>query len=165
MCGCLWHAPPLGTWPASQACASTGNQISDLLVHRSVLSPLSYTSQGTIFFNIKKNPQGQNLKSNFLYFQSEFCSLMLSWNLLKFCILTWAYVYWLQREKKGEEERNINVREKHRLVASCMHPDWESNLQHFGAWCDTPTNQATWPGLIWSFEESFCTRKVWYAWF
>ena len=35
-----------GTWPATQACALTGNQTSDPLVHRPVLSPLSHTSQG-----------------------------------------------------------------------------------------------------------------------
>ena len=40
------HAPPLGTWPATQACALTGNQTSNLLVCRPVLSPLSLTSQG-----------------------------------------------------------------------------------------------------------------------
>ena len=32
--------------------------------------------------------------------------------------------------KRGEErERNINVTEKHRSVASCMHPDWGPNPQ------------------------------------
>ena len=38
--------PQLGTWPATQACALTGNQTGDLLVRRPVLNPLSYTSQG-----------------------------------------------------------------------------------------------------------------------
>ena len=37
---------PLRTWLATQACAVTGNQTGDLLVHRLVLNPLSYTSQG-----------------------------------------------------------------------------------------------------------------------
>ena len=45
--GCLLCAPLLGTWPAIQACALTGNRTSDPLVHRLVLSPLSYTSQGS----------------------------------------------------------------------------------------------------------------------
>ena len=35
----------LGTWPATQACALTGNRTRDPLVHRPVLNPLSYTSQ------------------------------------------------------------------------------------------------------------------------
>ena len=35
----------------------------------------------------------------------------------------------LEREKGGERERNINIREKHRLFASRMHPDQGSNLQ------------------------------------
>ena len=38
--------PLLGTWPATQACALTGNRTSDLLVCRWVLNPLSHTSQG-----------------------------------------------------------------------------------------------------------------------
>ena len=37
---------PLGTWPLTQACALTGNQTGNPLVHRLALSPLSHTSQG-----------------------------------------------------------------------------------------------------------------------
>ena len=40
------RTPLLGTWPATQACALTGNGTSDPLVHRLVLNPLSHTSQG-----------------------------------------------------------------------------------------------------------------------
>ena len=46
MCGCLSHTPLLGTWPATQACALTGNRTSDPLVRRPVLNPLSHSSQG-----------------------------------------------------------------------------------------------------------------------
>ena len=35
----------LGTWPASQACALTGNRTGDPLVHRLALNLLSHTSQ------------------------------------------------------------------------------------------------------------------------
>ena len=38
--------PLLGTWPATQACALTGNGTSDRLVPRPALNPLSHTSQG-----------------------------------------------------------------------------------------------------------------------
>ena len=38
--------PQLGTWPATKACALTGNQTSKRLVHRLALRPLSHTSQG-----------------------------------------------------------------------------------------------------------------------
>ena len=31
--------PPLGTWPETQACALTGNQMGDPLNHRPVLNP------------------------------------------------------------------------------------------------------------------------------
>ena len=42
--------PRLGTWPAIQACALTGNQTDDTFVRRPALNPLSHTSQGTFFF-------------------------------------------------------------------------------------------------------------------
>ena len=60
-----------------------------------------------------------------------------------------------REETKGWEwgrERNIDVREKHRLAASGTGPNWyqasnpglypdqELNLQSFGAWDDVPTN-------------------------
>ena len=35
--------PQLKTWPATQACALTGNRTNDLLVHRLALSPLNHT--------------------------------------------------------------------------------------------------------------------------
>ena len=48
-CQCVWL--PLtcrlpGTWPAAQACALTGNGISNPLVHRPALNPLNHASQG-----------------------------------------------------------------------------------------------------------------------
>ena len=42
--------PLLGIWPATQACALTGNRTGDPLVCRLVLNPLSHTSQGSIIF-------------------------------------------------------------------------------------------------------------------
>ena len=36
--------PQAGTWPASQACALTGNQTIDLFVCRPAFNPLSHTS-------------------------------------------------------------------------------------------------------------------------
>ena len=38
----------LGSWPATQTCALTGNRTSDPVVHRPVLNPLSNLSQGYI---------------------------------------------------------------------------------------------------------------------
>ena len=40
--------PPTGAWPATQACALTGNLTGDLLVCRPALNPLSHTSQGCL---------------------------------------------------------------------------------------------------------------------
>ena len=42
--------PKLGTWPAIEACAVTGNQTSSLSVCRLTLNPLSHTSQGSLCF-------------------------------------------------------------------------------------------------------------------
>ena len=50
MCGCLLWAPSLGTWPATQACAPTGNWTVYLLVCSPVLNPLSHTSQDWLAF-------------------------------------------------------------------------------------------------------------------
>ena len=45
--------PLLGAWPATQACALTGNLTGNPLGHRPVLNPLSYTSQGYFFFFVR----------------------------------------------------------------------------------------------------------------
>ena len=42
--------PLLGAWPATQACALTGNQTNDPLVHRPALNPLGHTSQGIFLY-------------------------------------------------------------------------------------------------------------------
>ena len=39
--------PLLGTWPATQACALSGNQTGDPLITRLALNPLSHTRQGS----------------------------------------------------------------------------------------------------------------------
>ena len=40
-------SPQTGTWPATQACALTGNRICNLSACRTALNPLSLTSQGS----------------------------------------------------------------------------------------------------------------------
>ena len=65
--------PLLGTWPAKQAHAQTGNQTGDPLVCRLALNPLSHASQaiGKIFLKSelknsqkKKKQQQKNPKSS-----------------------------------------------------------------------------------------------------
>lgn len=34
-----------------------------------------------------------------------------------------------RKESEGQREKNINVRQKYQLVASCMLPNWGSNQQ------------------------------------
>ena len=47
--------PLLGTWPATQTCALTGNQTGNPFVCRSVLNPLSHTSQGLKWVSSRKH--------------------------------------------------------------------------------------------------------------
>ena len=50
--------PLLGTWPATQPCALTGNQPSDPLIHSLAPNPLSHTSQGNhVCSLIFRNPK------------------------------------------------------------------------------------------------------------
>ena len=69
--------PLLGTQPETQACALTGNQTGDPLVHRPALNPLSYTSQGLNDY-IFKRKEGQRREGrdiaqiNCLLMQEEF---------------------------------------------------------------------------------------------
>ena len=46
MCGLSLTRPLLETWPATRACALTGNQTGDPFVPGAMLNPLSYNSQG-----------------------------------------------------------------------------------------------------------------------
>ena len=66
------HAPPTGTWPATQACALTGNPTGDPLVCRPALSPLSHTSQDiihTYFLNhLVALPIGEELTFTSFFF-------------------------------------------------------------------------------------------------
>ena len=60
-------APYQGPWPATQACALTGNQTSDPLVPSTALTPLNRTSQDPIlrFFSPKKSYKWNcQIKSN-----------------------------------------------------------------------------------------------------
>ena len=47
------HAPLLGTWPTTQACALIGNWTGNPVVCRMVLNSLSHTSQGNILEALK----------------------------------------------------------------------------------------------------------------
>ena len=58
---------PLGTWPATQACALTGNWTGNPLVCEPSFNPLSHTKQGiflNIYSNKKKCKSGSHLWKN-----------------------------------------------------------------------------------------------------
>ena len=66
--------PHTGTWPASQACALTGNPTGNPLVHRQTLNPVSHLSQGLNVFYLKLS-----LSWSFGYRESAFvggCSVL-----------------------------------------------------------------------------------------
>ena len=64
--------PQPGTWPATQACALTGNQIGDLLVPRLALKPLSHTSPVYILTLFQLNFQ-HALANISVYSRCVFC--------------------------------------------------------------------------------------------
>ena len=45
----------MGAWPATHACALTGNRTGDPLVRKPTLNPLSYTSQGCTMYFLNSN--------------------------------------------------------------------------------------------------------------
>ena len=77
----------------------------------------------------------------------------ISFHFISFHFLTSLKGMLIDFLERGEgRERNIDVKEKHQSVASCMHPDWdqtrnldmcpdrESKPQPFGLGNDAPTN-------------------------
>ena len=61
MCGCLSCAPYLGTWPATQACAVTGNRTHSLLLFGMMLNHVSHASQGSSELSLYGVPTIQTL--------------------------------------------------------------------------------------------------------
>ena len=59
--------PLLGTWPATQACALTGNQTGDPLICIPVLNPLNHTNQGsfTLFLKTAPNHHSRQFRNSF----------------------------------------------------------------------------------------------------
>ena len=77
--------------------------------------------------------------------------------------MKYLFIYFFRDRGEGKEkdmERNINVREKHRSVASCTCPtrdqtcnpgtcpDWESNLQPFTLQDNVQPPEPHWSGAI-----------------
>ena len=60
--------PLLGAWPATQACALTGNRTSDLLVHSPALNPLTHTSQGYSHLILKLEKNKRHFQRVILYY-------------------------------------------------------------------------------------------------
>ena len=56
--------PPLGTWPATQACDLTGNRTGDPLVHRLAFNPLS-TPAGAILRGVLRSSEGVTVWGGF----------------------------------------------------------------------------------------------------
>ena len=73
------------------------------------------------------------------------------------------FIYFRERGRDGERERNIDVQKKYQLVASCtpptgnqahnpgMCPDWESNQWPFGLWDDTQPTEPHQSGLNFNY--------------
>ena len=91
--------PPPGAWPATQACALTGNRIGNLLVHRKMPNPLSHTSQGYFHINLYLASFKRNLRQ---------LTLMCAW---VYTSLWSKILNSVQRRHKGhlEDEARENI--------------------------------------------------------
>ena len=138
----LLQCPLLGTWPATQACAGTGNQTNDPLVHWPELNLLSYTSQGlyVLFYLILLTtfPSRYHWEVNYPFFKKNI-----------------FFYFFIFRERKWGRKR-----EKHQCVSASstpptgdlagnpgMCPDWESNLRPFGSQAGAQSTEPHQPGL------------------
>ena len=85
--------PWLGSWPATQACALTGNRTCNPLVHRLALNPLSHTNQGTPWLIWDKTPGLFSYRKNgFIIGNFQF-----AWNLktVQWWILSFSICYFV----------------------------------------------------------------------
>ena len=118
--------PLLGAWPATQACALTGNETDDPLFPRSVLNPLSHTSQGSCgflkkFYSFIFRERGR---------EGEREGEKLHQSVASHALPT------------GDLAGNPG-----------MCPDWKSNCQPFGLQASTQSAEPHQPGLLWFFKK------------
>ena len=83
---------PIGDRPATQACARTGNQTSDPLVHRPALNPLSHTSQGSTAIKVKRKTAPPEQLLVLVTSQALMCSLCHSSRILSSVLMCIIYV-------------------------------------------------------------------------
>ena len=122
--------PKLGTWPATQACALSGNLTGDLLVCRPALNPLSHTSQGAVFSH---SVEGENICTPVFFFFGAYsqrsCISFQQYHLLQMIekagMFCWFNKFWLascvisdtQSRKKRERQRETK-----------QHPSWQDYI-------------------------------------
>ena len=83
---------PIGDRPATQACALTGNQTSDPVVHRPALNPLSHTSQGSTAIKVKRKTAPPEQLLVLVTSQALMCSLCHSSRILSSVLMCIIYV-------------------------------------------------------------------------
>ena len=81
------------------------------------------------------------------------------------------FIDFRERGRERQREKNIDVREKHQLVASCVCPDWGSNLQPFhvsAAQANRATRTAQLQLLLPSWAPSSIQKyqklHLWFCW-
>ena len=94
-----------------------------------------------------------------------------------FSILTHGHAFYrFQRERTGERETNIKVRERHQSVASHTHPDWGWNthlsyepwpgIEPMTFWCmGWCSNQPRHPARVWFTSDEYQPHKVFFFYF
>ena len=139
-----YHHGMSGT--CSWALISKGQEFSHTLTPR---SPQWIHQYQNVFFRGQEDGQIFWLqKTSGYHLLTLFIFICLFYSLLEATITD----FFRERGRGTERERLIDVRKKHRLVASREHPDRGSNSQHFGAqrmlWPTEPPSQ----GLLTLFE-------------
>ena len=130
--------PKLGTWPATQACALTGNRTGNTSVHRLGLNSLSHTSQGShqlLFLNSSFNQLLKKKINTRFNFTTQQRTLPFNWNVSKgslgilylipkaICLVWHTFfrkeIKMKEREREREREREKRKKKKESLIEIC----------------------------------------------
>ena len=87
VCGCLLRTPYWGTWPATQACALTGNRTAGLLGHRPCAQSTELRQPGLDHFIL--NCRLLSLLPYLIF--SPLCYHHLTFYI--FCLFIWVYLF------------------------------------------------------------------------
>ena len=156
MCGCLLCAPYLGTLPATQACALTGNGTSDPLVHRPASIHWATPGRLTLILNETTIPNVQ-MKSTAKFialclncFPGNIYMTSSSGNLGSILKFPWLNIGWFYQTCPLYRTRNTDRCEEVMFISLMSY----TNEQPLCVFCYVFLNK-------WIFTYSFILYKIW----